>query len=73
MLPPAPLHVAVISFFQLNFTVAVWKHPFRGKKPLQNHKNQHKALGAGTAFNSGFNCFMSKHSKHSYVSQLVYS
>lgn len=60
MLPPAPLHVAVISFLQLNFTVAVWKHPFRGKKPLQNHKHLHKALGAGTAFDSGFNFFMSK-------------
>lgn len=73
VLPPAPLHVAVISFFQVNFTNAVLKHPFRGKKPLQNHKHQHKALGAGTAFDSSFNFFMSKHSKHPPVSQLVYS
>lgn len=62
MLPPAPLHVAVISFFfQVNFTIAIWKHPFRvKKKPLQNHKHQHKALGAGTAFDSGFNFFYVK-------------
>lgn len=73
MLPPAPLHGAVISFFQVNFTIAAWKHPFRGKKPLQNHKHHHKALGAGTAFGSGFNFFMSKYSKHPHVSQLVYS
>lgn len=73
MLPPAPLHVAVISFFQVNFTIAVWKHPCRGKKPLQNHKHQHKALGAGTAFDSGFHFFTSKHSKYPHVSRLVYS
>lgn len=61
------------QLFQGNFTIAVWKHPFRGKKPLQNHEHQHKALGAGTAFDPGFNFFMSKHNKHPHVSQLVYS
>lgn len=48
-------------FFQVNFTIAIWKHPFRvKKKPLQNHKHQHKALGAGTTFDSGFNFFYVK-------------
>lgn len=60
VLPPAPLHVAAISFFQVNFTTAAWKHPFRGKKPLENHKHPHKALGAGAAFDSGFNFFYVK-------------